>query len=31
MAHDAEVKKAFPDGVLRTALSMSPNPLAGLG
>ncbi|MCI5136650.1 MAG: hypothetical protein D3920_16650 [Candidatus Electrothrix sp. AW2] len=31
MAHDAEVKKAFPDGVLWTALGMSPNPLAGLG
>lgn len=31
IAHDAEVKKAFPDGVLWTALGMSPNPLAGLG
>uniref|UniRef100_UPI004055D539 NB-ARC domain-containing protein n=1 Tax=Candidatus Electronema sp. TaxID=2698783 RepID=UPI004055D539 len=31
MAHDAAVKKAFPDGVLWTALGMSPNPLAGLG
>lgn len=31
LAHDAEIKKAFPDGVLWTALGMSPNPLAGLG
>jgi hypothetical protein len=31
LAHDAEVKKAFPDGVLWTALGMSANPLAGLG
>ncbi len=31
LAHDAEVKEAFPDGVLWTALGMSPNPFAGLG
>jgi hypothetical protein len=31
LAHDAELKKAFPDGVLWTALGTSPNPLAELG